>query len=323
MIVLKILLYILLAVLGIILLVCITPAGGEFSYIDGKFSYKAKLWIINLMDSDGGGLYGWWKKRKAKKKDKPSKPKKPKKPKPVKEKKSKKKKKQREQYEWEKELEDIPVNDPEADMLPAVSESAENTDSAPAQEADAADSIDGEITEEAPVKKKDKKKKKKKDEEDFDGDFSDDEEDSSEKSEDDDSKSLSDKIEFLVGIWESAQRPLLKIFKGFKLKDFYIDFVIADEDACDCAVKYGRYSALVYSGIAFISQLFTVRLKTVDIRPQFGVSKGRWDTSGELSFRVGTVVIAGAWFLLTYFFRTFLPEKLRKRKLKKSAARQK
>lgn len=79
MIILKILLYILLAVLALILVVLITPAGGEFSYIDGKFRYKVRLWIINLMDSEGGGLYGWWKKRKANKKDKPKKPKKRKK----------------------------------------------------------------------------------------------------------------------------------------------------------------------------------------------------------------------------------------------------
>ena len=99
--------------------------------------------------------------------------------------------------------------------------------------------------------------------------------------------------------------------------------MIADDDAYDCALKYGRYSVLVYNGIAFFSQLFTVRLKTIDVRPQFGVSRGRWDAAGKLSFRLGTVVIAGAWFLLTYLFRTFIPEKLRKRKLKKSAARQK
>ena len=299
MIVLKILLYILLAVLGIILLVLITPAGGELSYIDGKFSYKVKLWIINIMDSDGGGLYNWWKKRKANKKDKP---KKPKKEKPVKEKKYRKKNKEREKYEWEKELDDIPVNDPEADMLSAETASQDSTASA-AEETDHTDSFSEEADEEeAPEKKKEKKKKKKKDE---------------------DKKSVSDKIEFIVGIWESAQRPLLKIFKGFKLKDLYIDFVIADEDAYDCAMKYGKYSALVYNGIAFFSQLFTVRLKTIDVQPQFGVSKGRWDAAGKLSFRLGTVVIAGAWFLMTYIFRTFIPGKLRKRKLKKSAARQK
>lgn len=319
MIVLKILLYILLAVLGIILLVLITPAGGELSYIDGKFSYKVKLWIINIMDSDGGGLYNWWKKRKASKKDKP---KKPKKEKPVKEKKSRKKKKEREKYEWEKELDDIPVNDPEADMLPAETASQDSTASA-AEETDHTDSLSEEAgEEEAPEKKKDKKKKKKKDE-DFDDDPFDEDDDSADKSQEEDKKSVSDKIEFIVGIWESAQRPLLKIFKGFKLKDLYIDFVIADEDAYDCAMKYGKYSALVYNGIAFFSQLFTVRLKTIDVQPQFGVSKGRWDAAGKLSFRLGTVVIAGAWFLMTYIFRTFIPGKLRKRKLKKSAARQK
>ena len=309
MIILKILLYILLAVMALIMLVLITPAGGEFSYIDGKFRYKVKLWIIDLMDSEGGGLYGWWKKRKANKKDKP---KKPKKPKPVKEKESKKKKKQREKYEWEKELDEIPVNDPESDMLPAVKD---DKDSAAdnAAESFSDDTAQSDEHDEAP----DKKDKKKKDDSDEDPFESEDDEKDEEK------KSLSDKVEFLVGVWESAQRPMLKIFKGFKLKDFYIDFLIADEDAYDCALKYGKYSTLIFSGIAFFSQLFTVRLKTVDVRPAFGVSKGRWDTSGSFSFRLGTAVIAGAWFLLTYFFRTFLPEKLRKRKMKKSAARQK
>ena len=77
MIVLKILLYLLLAVIGIIFLILIVPVGGEFSYIEGKFTYKVKLWVINIIDSGGGGLYNWWKKRKAAKKDKPDKPKKP------------------------------------------------------------------------------------------------------------------------------------------------------------------------------------------------------------------------------------------------------
>lgn len=316
MIVLKILLYILLAVLALILLVLITPAGGEFSYIDGKFRYKVRLWIINLMDSEGGGLYGWWKKRKANKKDKPEKPKKAKKPKPVKEKKSKKKKKQREKYEWEKELDDIPVNDPEADMPPAVKDDTDSEAHTSAGEGFSDDTVQADEHDEADHKKDKKKKKDESDDDPF-------ELDDDNKEEAEEKKSLSDKVEFLVGVWESAQRPMLKIFKGFKLKDFYIDFLIADEDACDCALKYGKYSTLIFSGIAFFSQLITVRLKTIDVRPAFGLSKGRWDTSGKVSFRLGTAVIAGTWFLLTYFFRTFLPDRLRKRKMKKTAARQK
>ena len=306
MIVLKILLYILLAVLGIILIVLIIPVGGELSYIDGKLSYKVKLWVLDVMDSDGGGLLGWLKKRRAAKKAKP---------KPVKAKKTPKKK-ERDKYEWENELDSIPVNEPETDAQQSetVAETAEST----------ADTVHEEVTEETPEKKKHKKKKKKSDDDTFseDDDVSWDDEETDTETETE-KKSLTDKIEFLVSIWEAAQRPLLKIFKGFKLKDLYIDFVIADEDAYSCALKYGRYSTLVYNLTAFFSQLFTVRLKTVDIRPQFGVSKGRWDVSGKLYFRLGTVVIAGMWFLITYIFKIFIPQKLRNHKMKKTAARQK
>lgn len=316
MIVLKILLYILLAVLGIILIVLIIPAGGEFSYIDGKFTYKIKLWIFDIMNSEGGGLYKWWKKRKAKKKDKPEKPKKPK---PVKDKKPKKKKK-REKYEWEKELDNIPVNDPEAESIASEAVSAaEVTASGSVNESITSDVNEtAESSEESKKEKKKKHKRKKEDEE-----YLFDDEYEEESAEDEEKKSFSDKIEKIIDIWESAQRPVLKIFKGFRLSDLYIDFEIADEDACDCALKYGKYSALIYNGIAFFCELFTVRVKTIDVRPAFGVSKGRWDAAGKLYFRLGTLVIAGAWFLITYFFRTFLPEKLRKRKMKKSAARQK
>ena len=104
------------------------------------------------MDSEGGGLYNWWKKRKAAKKDKPRKLKKPK---PVREKKSKKKK-EREKYEWEQELDSIPVNDPETDMQSAdiAAETSSETDESAAYEplSDSSDEDKG--------GKKDKKKKK-------------------------------------------------------------------------------------------------------------------------------------------------------------------
>lgn len=309
MIVLKILLYILLVVAAIILFVLVIPLGGEYSYIDGKFKYKIKVWFLNFMDSEGGGLFRWWKKRKANKKDKPEKTKKTK---PVKSKKSKKKK-QREQYEWEKELEDIPVNDPEADTI-----AAENTAETVSESAgDATKKIDT-IENSEEIVKADTSSEKKSSDDEY-GDIYDEEDDEDE----DDGSSISDKLEKLVVLWESADRPALKILNGIRIYDLYIDFVIADEDAYKCALNYGKYSAAIFNGLAVFSEIFTIRFKTVDVRPQFGASKGRWDTSGKIAFRLGTLVIAGAWFLITYLFRTFLPEKIRKRKMKKSAARQK
>jgi len=309
-IVLKIILWIILAIVGLIVLVCILPVGGEVSYIDGKLSYKVKLWLLNIMDSDGGGVLGWLKKRKKNKK--------PKKPKPAKDKKKESKKKKEEHPAAE--------NIPQPDAVQALPEPAET--SAPAEEVSiedlsAEDAAALESIEEVPAPEetsgKKKKKKKKAPEEHY---YEFDDEDENE-DDDEEKKSLGDKVSFLIDVWNSAKRPLRQIFKGFKFSEVYIDFLVADEDAYDCAVKYGKYSGIIYNGIRLFSGLFTVRLKTVDIRPGFGLNKGRWDAAGRLKFRLGTAVIAGVWFLITFIFRVFIPGKLRARKAKKAAAAQK
>lgn len=310
MIILKILLFILLAVLGVILLVLIMPVGGEVSFIGGKLKFKVKLWIINVMDSEGGGILGWLKKRKSKKK-----PSKKKKPKPQKKKKSKKKKKSDTPpdivfdtpaaEEISVQTEDTAVQQSTVSTAPASSE--ESSGSGQAQtgfytSGDEADEPEVEASPDEETEETDGKKKKKKEKE---------------------KKSLDELVDMLVDIWGSAKNPLCLIFKAFKFSDLYIDFVIANEDAYKCALNYGRLSAVTYRGIAQMSRIFTVKLKTVDIQPAFGVKKGRYDAAVKLHFRAGTFVIAGLWFLITFIFRVFIPGKIRKIKAKKSAAAQK
>ena len=103
----------------------------------------------------------------------------------------------------------------------------------------------------------------------------------------------------------------------------YIDFIIADEDAYKCALSYGKMCAAVYNGLAQLSEIFTVRLKTVDVNAGFALDESRWDAGVKLKFRPATVVIAGIWFLVTYIFRVFIPERLRRRKARKAAEKMK
>ena len=296
-IILKILLIILLAVLGIVLLVLIVPVGADVSYIDGKLTYKVKFWFLNVMDSEGGGLLRRLKNRKKK-------PKKPKKPKPAKEKKQKKKKKASVDDDFYLEDFDFDADEAEITALPA----------------DEAEEIEIPSVEAEEVHEEQEKPKEKNNPENTETVLY---EDEKEETESGNKRSISDLAEKAIEIWESADRPLLKIFKGFHFSDLYIDFLTADEDAHKCALKYGKYSGMTYSIIAFMSELFTVRLKTVDVRCGFGLSKGKWDISCSMFFRAGTAVIAGLWFLITYMTRTFIPNKIRKIKRKKSAARQK
>ncbi len=299
MIVLKILLWIFLVILGLIVLVCAVPADIDFSYIDGKMKYKIKLWFFDLMDSSKEGFLD---KRKCKKKLKAQK---------------------------KKEQETAPADSVEEYSPPEDIGSAEDFDNIEVpedvqeNESPAAETVDEPIDDE-PVrdkKKKKEKKKKKKDktaEDELPDDWGDGEDDDGEEK-----KSIGQKLEKLGNIWLAAKNPANMIFKGFKFRNFYIDFIIANEDAYKCALSYGRYSTLIYCGLAQFSRLFTIRFKTVDIQPGFGLDKGRWDTSFSVRFRLGTAVIAGIWFIAVYLFRVMIPGKLKKRREKRTAAVQK
>ena len=298
MIVLKILLWIFLVILGLIVLVCAVPADVDFSYIDGKMKYKIKLWFFDLMDSSNEGFLD---KRKRKKKLKAQK---------------------------KKEQETAPADSVEEYSPPEDIGSAEDFDNIEVpedvqeNESPAAETVDEPIDDE-PVrdkKKKKEKKKKKKDktaEDELPDDWDDGEDDDGEEK-----KSIGQKLEKLGDIWLAAKNPANMIFKGFKFRNFYIDFIIAN-DAYKCALSYGRYSTLIYCGLAQFSRLFTIRFKTVDIQPGFGLDKGRWDTSFSVRFRLGTAVIAGIWFIAVYLFRVMIPGKLKKRREKRTAAVQK
>ncbi len=310
MIILKILLYVLLAVFGLILLILIVPVGAEFSFIDGKLEFSVKAWFITVLNSEGGGVLGWIKKWR-------NKPKKPEKPKKIKEKKDKKdkSKKRKSVVNDDDFLADFDFDAPESENFGNTDTSYE-TEYEPSMTDSDMDEIEWD-NEPKPEKKKLFGRKKKTDNDTFEDEVQEDDEETKEK------RSLGDWAELGIGIWESAQRPLLKIFKGFHFQDLYIDFVIADLDAYKCALNYGRISGGIYNTLGVMSTLFTVKLKTVDVNAGFGLSKGRWDCSCRMFFRAGIAVIAGIWFLITYLFRTFLPDKIRNFKKKKSAERQK
>lgn len=298
MIVLKILLWIILAVLGIILLILWLPIRAEAAFLGNKLTYKLKYSFLLLYDSDKRGLIAWYLRRK-KKKDtdagqddfSPD-----------------------EDFSGDDDTSDI--EEMSADTVPDTTEKPEEQTSvtpeeAPAEEsAPAAEAAEEELPEEEPEKpekpkkEKHKKKKKEKDEIEF-------------------PKTLIDKADFVLDIWRAADRPILRIFKGVKLHELYIDFIIANEDAYKCALNYGRISGAAYNVLGWLGVLFNVKLKTVDINAGFGLGKSRWDASGKLSVRPITVVIAGAALLITYLFRYFIPYKLQERKLKKQAVRQK
>lgn len=274
MIVLKILLFIILAVLGIIILVLCMPVSVKFSFIDGKIVYKAKFFLLNVIDSDGGGIVGKLMKKA-------------KKPRP-----SKNKKNSSDTNTNSDNMKESVQTSEEHDGTLNYEEKSdakiESTNTFSENEDEIIETDDSEKNKETSLKKE--------------------------------KKSLGDIFELISGIWQSAKRPVRKIFKGFHFSDIYIYFIVADEDAYKCAINYGRICTAVYNGLSVMGRIFTTKIKTVDIECGFAQEKSKWDVSLNLWFVPMTAVIAGVWFLITYIFRVFLPKKIKKRK---SAKKQK
>lgn len=268
MIVLKILLYVLLGVLGLILAVVILalvlPVRADVDFAGGKLSYNLKFAFFSLADSGGGGFL----KRKKKKQSEPETP-----------------------------------EEPEEDLY--FSEDSEEEE--PGIE------IDIPITEEIPEPEEDLQRKEKirkiKEKKNNSVPEPEEEDESEDEPEKEEEKSLADKIEFIISIWDIAGRPLLKIFRGFHVRKVYIDFIVAGEDAYKCALAYGAVSGTVYNLLAWLGELFTVTYKTVDIRPGFAIKKSQWDCSCKVDFRLYTLVFSALWFLIIYVFKIYIPKK--------------
>lgn len=300
MIILKILLYVLLAVLGIVALVLILalalPIVVKISYIGGKLEYKVKFSLIPLVDSDSGSLFNRLRKRRKKNK----------KPEPD---------------------EDFHFADEDDEDFTSSAECDEPESSPALYEDDTEESEISEEQDENTVRTEkikrimDKKHRKKDEDECY---VFDDEDDADDKKEESDGgKSLMDKIDFLLDVWDCGGRPLLKTFRGVHFHDVFIDFIVADEDAYKCAVNYGVVSGTVWNGLAWLGEACTVSYKTVDVRCGFSLKESQWDASCKIKFRLHTLAVTGLWFLTTYIFKIFLPNKLAKKKTKKSAVRQK
>lgn len=275
MIILKIILWIILALLGIVLFVLIMPASVSVSYIGGKAEYSVKFAFLPVFNSKGNGIVNKlleWKKKKADSKK-------------------------------DDEAEDKPPleeNSDETDET-AVETVAEETPEAVAEETGIAEETAEEAeetpetveAEEVAAEPEQPLKPEK-----------------TEPLEKPSNSGKPSKIDFIIGLWEAADRPILKIFKGIKISELYIDFFIANEDAYKCALNYGRISGAMYNILAWMSVLFNVKLKTIDINPLFGQKKSQWDVSLKISLCLMSIVIAGLQFLLIYLFRVLIPTKI-------------
>lgn len=103
---------------------------------------------------------------------------------------------------------------------------------------------------------------------------------------------LTELIEKAKIIWGLSKKGLTRLFKHIYIDGIIIDFVIAEGDAYDTAMRYGTVNAVTYNAINAVRFLFPVTVKTVDIACDFGEKGSRYDGELKVTIRPATILSA-------------------------------
>lgn len=117
-------------------------------------------------------------------------------------------------------------------------------------------------------------------------------------------RSLGEWIELIAVIAQSGGRLARRFWKGFRINGLRLRMAVAGSNAAETAIAYGKINAAVYSAYALAERIVTLRRTDIRIVPDFLSEESRVEVSGELFFRVGTLLAAvcsGGFYFLKRF----------------------
>ena len=111
-------------------------------------------------------------------------------------------------------------------------------------------------------------------------------------------QSILDKIEMILDFIRPLPEPLKKLIQRFHVTNLRIYIRVAEEDAAETAISYGRMWGIVSGCLAVCRNILKIQLKSLRIEPDFWQQKPLTQVSGQLNLRV----YAALAFILRYLW---------------------
>lgn len=117
-------------------------------------------------------------------------------------------------------------------------------------------------------------------------------------------KELLEKIELVKIILKSASKGLKKLLSAIRIYDIAVDIDVADEDACNAAINYGRMNAVVYNFLSFLRTFFTISVEHINISCIYNSNESKYNAACNIHAIPSTILsaalIIGTKFLFLY-----------------------
>ena len=125
-----------------------------------------------------------------------------------------------------------------------------------------------------------------------------------------------EKIEFFKMILESSKKGARRLIKNIKISDIDINFIVANEDAYQAAIGYGKVNMVTYNVISFLRSFFNISIKEINIFCKYNNNESKYDGRCRVKLRPITVLLSGISIFYHYLINT---SKNKKEKLKNNA----
>lgn len=131
-----------------------------------------------------------------------------------------------------------------------------------------------------------------------------------------------EKIYFILNILKSSGKMLKTFTKRITIGKITADIDISDEDACDCAVNFGKANIVVFNLISFCNIFFKVKKEHININCVYNKPKSIYNFSFVVKFTPSAGILSVIAFIFTFIVNNIKRRSEMKRSDKKAPAAQ-
>jgi len=122
-------------------------------------------------------------------------------------------------------------------------------------------------------------------------------------------KSENNKFDELKAKWEKikpfipiGKKVIKKLVKAIRISDLDLQLAVANEDAYECAMAYGKTNIAVFNTLAVLKIFFTVKVKRINITSKFNSADTEYDFYCKIKTRPSTIIAIAVSTLVNYLY---------------------
>ncbi len=105
-----------------------------------------------------------------------------------------------------------------------------------------------------------------------------------------DSVSIFDKYKKYKPYIPHAKKAFKRLVKAIRIRKLKLNLAVADEDAYECAMKYGKINIAVYNTLGIISNVFNTKVDKINVLSKFNSNNTEYDFYCEIKIRPSTII---------------------------------